>query len=81
MCHNTDPQAHYGAPCSQLSEPPCLEAAATKRGSWADLGAARPPQSLAARTRGKNRKLTFGHCLGATPLSPTLESGDRAPDL
>lgn len=29
----------------------------------------------------QNRKLTFGHCLGATPLSSTLESGDRASDL
>lgn len=29
----------------------------------------------------QNRKLTFGHCLKATPLSSTLESGDRASDL
>lgn len=37
------------------------------------------PHSLYER---QNRKLTFGHCLGgATPLSSTLESGDRAPDL
>ena len=40
MCHITDPQAHYGAPCSQLSEPPRLEATVTKRGSHADLGSA-----------------------------------------
>lgn len=32
MCHITDPQAHYEAPCSQLSEPPCLEATVTKEG-------------------------------------------------
>lgn len=31
--------------------------------------------------RRQNRKLTFGHCLEATPLSSTLESGDRASDL
>lgn len=36
------------------------------------------PHSLYER---QNRKLTFGHCLGATPLSSTLESGDRASDL
>lgn len=29
----------------------------------------------------QNRKLTFGHCLKATPLGSTLESGDRASDL
>ena len=81
MCHITDPQAHYGAPCSQLSEPPCLEATVTKRGSQADLGAARPPQIHTYCMRRKNRKLTFGHCLGVTPLGSTLESGDRASDL
>lgn len=28
-----------------------------------------------------NRKLTFGRCLGASPLSSTSESGDTASDL
>lgn len=32
MCHITDPQAHYEAPCSQLSEPPCLETSGTRGG-------------------------------------------------
>lgn len=31
MCHLTGPQAHYESPCSQLSEPPCLEATVTKK--------------------------------------------------
>lgn len=53
MCHITDPQAHYGAPCSQLSEPPCLEATVTKRSSQADLGAARPPQMRTYCMRGE----------------------------
>lgn len=81
MCHITDPAAHYGAPCSQLSEPPCLVFSVTKRGSQADLGAACPPQIYTLLYERHNRKLTFGHCLGATPLSSTLESGDRASDL
>lgn len=53
MCHITEPEARYGAPCSQLSEPPCLEATATKRGSPTDLGAVRLPHIGAHRMRGR----------------------------
>lgn len=55
ICHITDPEAHYGAPCSQLSEPRCLEATVTKRGSQTDLGAARPPQIYTHGMRGKTQ--------------------------
>lgn len=53
MCHITDPEAHYGAPCSQLSELPCLEAPVTKTSSSADLGAADPLHIHTYCMRGK----------------------------
>lgn len=52
-----------------------------QKGLQADLGAACRPQNRTHCTRRQNRKLTFGLCLEATPLSSTLESGDRASDL
>lgn len=44
-------------------------------------GSSPSSSNLHSRYERQNTKLTFGHGLGATPLSSTLESGDRASDL
>lgn len=70
MCHITEPEAHYWAPCSQLSEPPCLEATVTKNSSWADLGAAHPLHIHTNCTRGKTENWPLVIVSGRLPSAP-----------
>lgn len=82
MCHITDPRAHYGAASSQLSEPRCLESRCDQEELAGRPGKVScPPHIHSYWEERQNRKLTFGHCLKATPLSAAFESGDRASDL